>query len=139
MDWLDYYTMGNSYANQCYHLLGLQVFEDKQRSVSIFESALKLDFRVILQWDFNHRPNEEKAEQSEQEMDREIFDSYDTDKDGRLDANELKHFLKDMECINEHDSESLKNDLVNKLMDDIDENRDKKISFQEYRNYTDKL
>lgn len=72
-------------------------------------------------------------------MDREIFDSYDTDKDGRLDANELKHFLKDMECINEHDSESLKNDLVNKLMDDIDENRDKKISFQEYRNYTDKL
>ncbi len=72
-------------------------------------------------------------------MDREIFDSYDTDKDGRLDTNELKNFLKDMECINENDSDSLKNDLVDKLMQDIDENKDKKISYEEYKKYTDKL
>jgi Ca2+-binding EF-hand superfamily protein len=72
-------------------------------------------------------------------MDREIFDSYDTDKDGRLDTNELKNFLKDMECINENDSDSLKNDLVDKLMEDIDENKDKKISYEEYKKYTDKL
>lgn len=66
---------------------------------------------------------------------QQIFDSYDKDKNGQLDKNELQTFMLDANILSKNDPANYNRELVYAIMQDADGDKDGKISYEEFKKY----
>lgn len=69
---------------------------------------------------------------------QQIFDSYDKDKNGQLDKNELQAFMLDANILSRSDPANYNRDLVYAIIQDADGDKDGRISYEEFKKYNSK-